>query len=316
MKNAAICYRHFGLPEETLKLEQTLLAPCPADRLRVRMLCAPVNASDLIPVTGAYRHRITPPVIAGYEGAGIVVSAPQAFSHLLGKRVLPLRSTGTWQNIVDSDPLWAIPVADDIDTTLAARAYINPLAALLMLKHYSPAGKQVLLTAAGSDCALLLGQWALRMGATSVAGTHRSPVHARRLAECGITPISQQDRQAVEDAAARSDLVFDATGGILAEEILQRLPQQALFICYGLLSGQTFRQTRKLPRIHWFHIRNYLDALTPAEWQSLFSEIWSLLKSSTLSETRQFDLTNWQEAIAFYRVAGRTSKPLLVMGEV
>lgn len=280
------------------------------------MLCAPINASDLIPVTGAYSHRITPPVVAGYEGVGVVISAPQGFSHLTGNRVLPLRGEGTWQTHVDCDPRWAILVPDETDTCLAARAYINPLAALLMLKHYSPAGKRVLLTAAGSDCALLLGQWALRMGAISVTGIHRSAVHAQRLIACGITPVSQRDVQAVQHIAAHSDLVFDATGGQLAEILLQTLPDSARFICYGLLSGQPFRQTRRQPQSHWFHIRNYLDAITPTEWQSLFTEIWALLKTSTIGEVRRFNLENWLDAIAFYRTAGRTAKPVLVMGEV
>jgi NADPH:quinone reductase-like Zn-dependent oxidoreductase len=36
--------------------------------LRVRMHYSPVNASDLIPITGAYRHRTPLPAVAGYEG--------------------------------------------------------------------------------------------------------------------------------------------------------------------------------------------------------------------------------------------------------
>lgn len=280
------------------------------------MLCAPINASDLIPVTGAYRHRITPPVIAGYEGVGVVELAPETYTHLLGKRVLPLRGAGTWQTRVDCDPRWVIPVPDEINDTLAARAYINPLAALLMLKQYDPAGKKVLLTAAGSDCALLLGQWALRLGAISVVGIHRSPVHTRRLVESGITPISQNDVPSVKRHAVQSELVFDATGGTLAETVLQSLPEAAQFICYGLLSGQPFRQTRRLPKIHWFHIRNYLDSIAPAQWQSLFNEIWCLLKKSTLGDVRCFPLDNWQEAIAFYRSEGRTAKPVLLMDEI
>lgn len=313
MNNSAICYRHFGHPESTLRLEHRPVTPCPTDRLRVRMLCAPLNASDLIPVTGAYRHRITPPEVAGYEGVGLVISAPPAFSHLTGRRVLPLRGEGTWQNVVDVEPRWAVPVPDGVDNMLAARSYINPLAALLMLRLYSPLGKKVLLTAAGSDCALLLGQWALKMGATCVAGIHRSPVHARRLAACGITPVAQQDTRAVTYYAAQSDRVYDATGGLLAETILHALPEEALFICYGLLSGQTFRQTRRLPQMHWFHIRHYLDELTPSGWQLLFAEIWARLETSAIGDVQRFALADWQDAIAFYRTAGRTSKPMLIM---
>jgi D-arabinose 1-dehydrogenase-like Zn-dependent alcohol dehydrogenase len=79
---------------------------------------------------------------------------------LVGKRVLPLRGQGTWQRYVDCPAEYAIPVPDNIDSRLAARAYINPLAAQMMLAHYPPQGKRVLLTAAGSDCAILLAQWA------------------------------------------------------------------------------------------------------------------------------------------------------------
>jgi NADPH:quinone reductase-like Zn-dependent oxidoreductase len=171
---------------QTLKAEELA-----ADRVRVAMTLSPVNASDLIPITGAYRHRITLPAIAGYEGVGTVIQAPAQAAHLLGKRVLPLRGQGTWQRLVDSPLAFTVPVPDDISDTLAARAYINPLAALLMLNLYPPAGKHVLITAAGSDCAALLGQWALKRGALSVTGVHRSPVHRQKLAECGIQPLEE-----------------------------------------------------------------------------------------------------------------------------
>jgi NADPH:quinone reductase-like Zn-dependent oxidoreductase len=42
----------------------------------------------------------------------------------------------------------------------------------MMLNLYPPQGKRVLLTAAGSDCAILLGQWARSAGAEEVYGIH------------------------------------------------------------------------------------------------------------------------------------------------
>jgi hypothetical protein len=74
-----------------------------------------------------------------------VTEAPAAFAHLLGKRVLPLR--GNWQQYVDCPAEYAIPVPDEVHSHLAARAYINPLAARMMLNLYPPQGKRVLLTA-------------------------------------------------------------------------------------------------------------------------------------------------------------------------
>lgn len=95
MENLALGYCRFGEPETVLQSETAPLGALAPGHLRVRMLFSPVNASDLIPITGAYRHRTPLPAVAGYEGVGIVTDAPASFAHLLGKRVLPLRGQGT-----------------------------------------------------------------------------------------------------------------------------------------------------------------------------------------------------------------------------
>ncbi|MEM0706839.1 zinc-dependent alcohol dehydrogenase family protein [Enterobacter quasihormaechei] len=313
MRNLTLWYRRFGEAESVLQPETAPLSPRQPGEIRVRMLFSPVNASDLIPITGAYRHRTALPAIAGYEGVGIVTETPAAYPALLGKRVLPLRGKGTWQRYVDCPAGYVVPVPDDVDSLLAARAYINPLAAQMMLDRYPPAGKTVLLTAAGSDCAVLLGQWARQAGAEVVYGIHRSPVHAQRLAELGIVPIAQHDMAAVNVAAACADVVYDATGGSLAETILSVMPESGTFVCYGLLSGQTFRQQRALPRVAWFHIRNYLDALSAEAWQAEFQRIWPKLRTSQCSDVTLYPLSEWQRALGNYREAGRTRKPVLSM---
>ncbi len=311
MENTALCYRQFGEPGSVLQRETAIKAPLQPGNLRVQMLMAPVNASDLIPITGAYRHRIPLPAIAGYEGVGRVIAAPDSAGSLLGQRVLPLRGEGTWQQYVDCPASMAIPVPDTIATPLAARAFINPMAAWLMLSLYPVQGKQVLLTAAGSDCGILLGQWALRQGATAVYGIHRSAIHAERLRGMGIAPIAQQDSDSIRAIAATSDLAFDATGGELAQTILGAMHKRAAFICYGLLSGQPFSLQRHFPPMHWFHIRNHFETLNPQAWQAAFREIWPLLAASQYSDARLLPFTGWQSALAHYRQAGRTCKPVL-----
>lgn len=315
MENLALWYRRFGEPESVLQPETAPPGALAPGQLRVRMLFSPVNASDLIPITGAYRHRTPLPAVAGYEGVGVVTEAPASFKHLVGQRVLPLRGQGTWQRYVDCPAEYAIPVPDTVDAHLAARAYINPLAAQMMLTRYPPRGKRVLLTAAGSDCAILLGQWARQAGAEAVYGIHRSAVHAERLEAMGITPVAQHDANRIGTVAARSDIVYDATGGPLAETILSVMPEQGIFVCYGLLSGQTFTQRRSSPRVAWFHIRNGLDALSVEAWRAEFDRIWLRLPDSEYSDVTVYPLAEWRRALSAYREGGRTRKPLLSMAE-
>jgi NADPH:quinone reductase-like Zn-dependent oxidoreductase len=311
MTNTLLRYSRFGEPESTLELVSKPLSPLRAGQVRVQMLLSPVNASDLIPITGAYGHRITPPLIAGYEGVGIVTEAPADYAHLFGKRVLPLRGQGTWQRYVDCPAELAIPVPDDISNEKAARAWINPLAAILMLKHFSAAGKRVLVTAAGSECAQLLGQWALRAGAREVLGIYRSPVQESRLRRLGIIPIHERQTDAIIQHAQHTEVVYEAVGGVLASTLLSHLPESAHFVSYGLLSSQPFSMQNRAASLHWFHMRNDLSVMDAPVWQAEFKTLWTLLRHTTLSDTTLFAFPRWQEAIAHYKTAARVSKTML-----
>lgn len=306
--NEALWYRRFGPPAEVLSLESAPLPPRAAGRVRVRMTAAPVNPSDLIPITGAYRHRVTPPRVAGYEGCGVVVDADDPA--WIGRRVLPLRGEGTWQAFVDAEPGLVVPVPDAIPDDLAARGYINPLAALLMLELHPVAERRVLLTAAGSACARLLGAWALADGAAEVVGVHRSPVHGPSLAALGMTAIGQDD-PTLATHASRCDLAFDAVGGPLADTILAAMPRLADFVSYGLLSGQSYRPVPGGPALHRFHLRDRLEGLPDEAWRGLFDRLWPRLLRAELPEVRRFPLRDWRRALAAFDEPGRTFKPLL-----
>ncbi|QEM84007.2 zinc-dependent alcohol dehydrogenase family protein [Halomonas binhaiensis] len=311
VENRALVYRAFGEPEKTLRLETFKTGPLQPGLVRVGMSMSPINPSDLIPVTGAYRHRVIPPLVAGYEGLGVVKEAPPTHTRLVGQRVLPLRGPGTWQDHVDCVPDWLISVPDDIPDHLAARAYINPLAALLMLKRWHPAGRSVMVTAAGSTCAGLLAQWALSLGATHVVGIYRSPRHIPDLQKHGIIPVNACHLAEVASWARAVDLVFDAVGGNLATILLGSMPKHAHLISYGLLSGMPFSHPMHGPSVTRFHIRDQFDGLQPSTWQAWFQEIWSLLRGSCLPEVERIPLENWHEALTLFQQSGRRFKPVL-----
>lgn len=309
MENASLWFRQFGEPEQVLTLEKMPLAPLIPGSLRVRMHYAPVNPSDLIPVTGAYRHRVCPPRVAGYEGVGIVEQADSPA--WIGKRVLPLRGQGTWQRWVDCPMQWAVPVPDNVTDELAARGYINPLAAWLMLKKWPVAMKSVLITAAGSTCAGLLAQWAKRQGATQVYGIYRSPQHLPSLLRSGIIPLSDDDEHGIADAAAKVDVVFDAVGGELATLILLHLRPNVAMVSYGLLSGKAFSPRGKNITAQRFHLRDMLAVTPVQEWQGWFISLWELLRETPQPAVTVYALEEWRQALALFRESGRQRKPLL-----
>ena len=308
--NRALFYRKFGLPEQVLTLEYADKSSLKENCVRVQMLYAPINASDLIPITGAYQHRITLPQIAGYEGIGKVIQAPKSHQQLIGKRVLPLRGEGTWQSLVDSPAEYAVPVPDYIEDKIAARAYINPVAVWLMIKQFSPKGKHILVTAAGSDCAKLLCKLAINAQPLSITAISRSNSHIQFYDKYAIKHINQYDDEAIKYFASKADLVFDAVGGILAETVLNHLSNLSEFVSYGLLSGTFFQPKKRLPKVYWFHIRQYLEQISQNQWLKMFEEIWPVLDINDLNIASLFELNDWQEAIKTYRQPYRNNKPL------
>ena len=298
MQRHALTYRTFGRPLDVLRLETTDVPPRGPDQLRVRMLYAPVNPSDLIPISGAYSHRITLPAVAGYEGVGRVIEAPREYADLIGKRVLPLRGDGTWQTLLDCDPALAVPVPDSVSDAVAARAYINPLAALTMLATWPVKGQRVLLTGAGSNCAEYLGAWAYRHGASEVMGIYRSESRVARLERLGITPVSIQDMPRVSRLARGADVVFDALGGPVAANIWQCMAPGTTFIAYGLLTGQPIRVDAKPQALYRkFHLRESLSTMSAERWQQTFLAVWALLGQAGMPSYQVLPSQAWRQAI-------------------
>lgn len=311
MINEALQYTSFGSPEEALELTSSPMPVKPPASVRVAMSMAPVNPSDLIPITGAYSHRISLPMVAGYEGVGRVVEAPDQYRHLIGTRVLPLRGQGTWQRYVDCDPGLLISVPEPIDDLLAARAYINPFTAMRMLDRWPVKGKHILLTGAGSTIANLLALWAKAQGARRVTGIYRSPQRVPAMERAGVAPVALTDAPAITQAATKVDLVFDALGGSISLAILSAMRPEATLVSYGLLSGQpVYKPAQSKATYERYHLRDELAGLSPLQWKQQFERVWPLLQSAGLSPARQYPLRDWRSALRDYADPG-SMKPIL-----
>ena len=109
MDAKSIKFYEFGSPKDVLKVEYKSIEPPKDNEFLLRMLARPINPSDLIPIRGSYAHRISLPNIPGYEGVGIVEEiGPLVSKNLIGKRVLPLRGEGTWQEFVKTSVEYAV----------------------------------------------------------------------------------------------------------------------------------------------------------------------------------------------------------------
>src|SRR5690625_301235 len=125
------------------------------------MKARPINPSDLIPIKGAYSHRISTPNIPGYEGVAIVEEVGHLVSQeFVGKRVLPLRGEGTCQEYVKTSADFAVLNPNTIDDFIASQLYINPITAWVISTEILKLKPEVMLlvNACGSSIGRIFSQ--------------------------------------------------------------------------------------------------------------------------------------------------------------
>lgn len=312
MNAKCVIYNEFGNPKDVLKIEYKTIDPPKNDEILVRMLVRPINPSDLIPIKGAYAHRISLPDIPGYEGVGIVEDVgPFVSRHLIGKRVLPLRGEGTWQEFVKTSAELAVPVPDSIDDMTASQVHINPVTAwvacteVLCLKP----DDVLLVNACGSSIGHMFAQLATILGFRLVAIT-RSNQYTEDLLQLGASHVIDTSREPLYETVMDitkgmgANAAIDSIGGKAGEELAFCVRPNGLFLAIGLLSGiqvnwSNIYNEAKL-QATMFHLRNWNKKASIDKWQQTFQLLFKLLEDRTLRLAKvhsQHDLSNIKQAI-------------------
>lgn len=104
------------MPVNVLKVVERSVAEPGVGEVTVRMIARSINRSDLLTISGAYASRTTLPLIPGFEGVERVAAiGPGVTGMEIGRRVLPLRGQGTWQDFVIAPAEFCIAVPNALD---------------------------------------------------------------------------------------------------------------------------------------------------------------------------------------------------------
>lgn len=309
--NNRIVAREFGLPARVLECENSPRPKPSAGRLLVRMIASPINPSDLIPVTGAYRHRTTLPFVPGFEGVGRVVEGEDGSEqHPVGARVLPLDGPGCWQEWRIADAERCVMVPDDITDAEAATSYINPLTALLMLDILSPQpGERIGITAAGSAIGRMLVRLLAARGAEPVAIVRRLPPDHDELRHLGEVRLEGACLPVLDGG-------FDAVGGRAAGYLAAAIRPAAPLLHYGLLSGVPLREAGNA-RLRLFRLRDHTQRMNGSELRSALGKCFEEIRAGHARSkiAKRVPIANFQDALALNSRRGRTGKIILCMNQ-
>lgn len=275
-----------GPPHDVVRAQWAALSARPPGFVRLRMLAASINPSDLITIRGTY-SRTEFPFRPGFEGVGEVIDADPGGPVRPGQRVIALRSTGAWSSVRDVAVCDCVIVPPDISDIQATTAFINPLTALAGVDRLALDGRPVVITAASSVIADHFAAL-LRLRGNPVVGLIRSSSRVRRpsLWDALVSSDDVGWEQEIARSAGGARFVLDAVGGEIAGRVVRAVSAGCTHVVsYGLLSGKTI-DCRGLPQgveISNLHLRGIVHNASRAEVRRLFTRSFEGIRGGVIA---------------------------------
>jgi NADPH:quinone reductase-like Zn-dependent oxidoreductase len=348
MKSAAI--DSFSDDTSTVEVREVAPPKPGPGQVRVRMCMAPVNPSDFNYIDGIYERSFArmiwnrdaerptdspgsdvfprPPYSLGVEGVGVVEESGGGFlgKRLVGKRVAVVSGppNGTWQEQTLIDARRAFPVPRSLSDAEACSFFVNPLTALVLVRHVLevPSGALLLQTAAGSALSQMVRNLAREDG-FRVIDVVRSRAGADRLKQGNSKYVVALEDEDLLEAVHRIapggvDYVLDCVGGATGSNVLRTLAPRGRMVCYGTLSREPISLPPRdiimpMTSIEGFYLAAYLASRTLFQRLGLVRKTAKLIESGVLgtSVEQTYRLEDLHEALKHARRPGRTGKVLL-----
>ena len=232
-----VIYEEFGNPAEVLKVVEVPSEPLSKGQVRVEVLRAPINPSDLIQVSGNYGVKPPLPATAGNEGLGRIVEGDG-----VGQLVLLSAGQGTWASEIICDPRHLIPLPEG-DLDQLSMLMVNPATAHLLLSDFVDLkpGDWVIQSAANSAVGAYLIQLAKERGINVVNVVRReSAIDGLKNIDADVVLVDGPDLVAQVKAATgtKMKLAVDAVAGKTFGRLGACLETGGTLVNYGGMSNE------------------------------------------------------------------------------
>ena len=304
--------------------------PQPAtNQVLVRVEASPVNPSDLAFLRGGYNVRKALPAIAGFEGAGTVVSTGEGSNkNLIGKRVTFYVNDdhqGAWAEYVALSDKDYFVVDKDMPMEQAACLFINPFTAWALGELAQKGGhKTIIQSAANGQVGKFIRHFA-QSHYIEVINLVRKPAQVEELKNEGAKYILNSGDENFDEQlrALASELkataAIDAVGGELSGKLFNALADNGEVIVYGGLSGQplsgfdTLGAIFRNKAVRGFNLNGWISEKTSDEFEKVSQTIQSLFTSGELTTQIQasFPLDRFVDGIRQYISSMSAGKILL-----
>ncbi|WP_133499878.1 quinone oxidoreductase family protein [Cognatilysobacter terrigena] len=236
----ALTFDRFGGPD--VLVYRDVPDPTPgAGQALVRLRAIGLNFADIYRRQGHYHLAGDPPWIAGYEGSGEIVSAPEGSDFAVGDRVAFADAPFANAELAAVDVDRLIPLPDDIEHDSASALLLQGLTAQYLVRDSFAlsSGHVALVHAAAGGVGQLLVQLARAAGARVIA-------LASTEAKCDVARSAGADKATTYDgdwvsrvqslAPVGIDVAYDSVGRTLHDS-LRAVRTGGAVVFYGMAGG-------------------------------------------------------------------------------
>ncbi len=248
-----VVFRRYGAPDVLEICETTRPSPR-AGEVGIVVRAAGVNFADVLARMGLYPDAPKPPLVPGYEVAGVVDTIGPGVAHLReGDRVVALTRFGGYATHVVAPAAYVFPIPPSVGDIDAAALPVNYLTAYLALHRFAniAPGETVLIHGAGGGVGIAATQLAGQRRATIIGAA--SAAKHRALRDLGVhhtidsrgADIAREVRRLTNNRGV--DVVLDPIGGRSFETSYRLLAPLGRLIVYGVSAIAPGR------RRNWWH---------------------------------------------------------------
>lgn len=325
MQRNALVFEAHGDPLEVVELKSLEISDLRENQVRVQMLAAPLNPSDINILQGVYGDLPRLPAVGGKEGVGQIVELADGVQGLeVGTWVAADAEQGSWRTdlIVDADKV--VPVPQGLTVAQAATLFVNPSTAYRMLRdvvELQP-GDWVLQNGSNSAVGRAVIEIARHQGLKTINLVRRAEERRAELLDLGADVVLEDDRSARKLIAEATGgvplrLGLDCVGGESSGRINRLLAAGGRHVVYGAMSKQgTMASAGSLifkdVMVQGYWVSRWYQHATHEAVAEMWEDLAVLMREGKLQPAidRVFPLVEYRTAIEQAMASGRTGKVL------
>jgi NADPH:quinone reductase-like Zn-dependent oxidoreductase len=323
-------FNQIGNPADVLYVKEQEPQALTSGEVRVRVLAAPINPSDLLQIAGKYGEDAVLPAKGGSEGVGRVIEVTPEASYLKVGQLVLILGGGTWRDEIVAPATGFLPLPNmgPLESEVIEQlgmSVVNPITAMLMLTSFVELkqGQWIVQSAANSAVGGYVIQLAKQRGLKTVNVVRREGLAEELMAKgADVVLVDGPDLTARIARATGNEpvnLALDPVGGDTYTRLTNSLGYGGTIVAYGMLSGKpatinTGMTIFKDIRNRGFWLAKWYDNASLADKQAAFGTIIPLIASGVLKADidSRFTVGEIKQAVTRAAQGGRKGKVLVV----